>query len=47
MHMAGISFGMQNLIRTAAEGVAFAQGPATSWNPDWMITDDVTEEQNP
>ena len=45
--MAGVSFGMQNLMRTAAEGVAFAQGPATRLNPDSMKTDDVTEGQNP
>ena len=45
MHIAGISFGMQNLLRTSTGGVAFAQPSATSLNPYRMKTDDVKAEQ--
>jgi hypothetical protein len=45
VHIAGISFGMQNLLRTSTGGVAFAQPPATSLNPYRMKTDDVKAVQ--
>jgi hypothetical protein len=45
VHISGISFGMQNLLRTSTGGVAFAQPPATSLNPYKMKPDDIKAVQ--
>ncbi len=41
MLLAGIPIGMRNPVRTTTGGVAFAQGPATSFNPCGIETDEV------